>query len=553
MKNKKLLVSLMSLSLLLGGLFAFLPKNNVEVLAATKTSDMYTLIDYTRPFYNGCGEVEFPYIGSSSCKDQVVRGAQLTLNNVEDGCGVILPQKLNDAGTSDKYLGKVYYSFSPTTLNPDSGTMIGVALGATKTHASGQTISNNNIFFGFGKTSFHERCGFYIQKNVNGVKSIITFEPITFASIYYYFAVNVFKTTNGFLYDYTFVNGGTSTSNEIEITDVDPTGFPSFCAYRGANETGSGHTNGFFGDMSLNTYQKSEIVSDASSLADNDVIFLGANKYSKYMGVYPETSKGRSIPATQIECYSDMSFDGAFVVKKKTGGYYNLLAYGDRSKALGLGQSLSQSNVGSFVVGDLTDSNILYDFKIDSDTATSTHRLYIRGTWAASSTYVCSLVYDPNASGTYPLSFASSNDFVSPDNYEAMLSIFKYKVSNVVKTFVNDNMHMTDYTESKMYCLNSSSQHYYKTAKDALININDADFNAEFKRNSDFAAANERYETWARINKDSKPYEDDNSYLNSNVIQFNNNDDKTLILVISISVLALASFLIIKKKKITVK
>ena len=118
----------------------------------------------------------------------------------------------------------------------------------------------------------------------------------------------------------------------------------------------------------------------------------------------------------------------------------------------------------------------------------------------------------------------------------------------MVRSFIDNYMHMDDYTVSEGRCLDSSSYRYYRTAKNALLALG-SECVELFQSNADFNAAQARYETWAGFNHDANPYSTSASNKIGNMI--NNNSYAVLIVVISVLVASsIMAFVIFKKKRL---
>ncbi len=118
----------------------------------------------------------------------------------------------------------------------------------------------------------------------------------------------------------------------------------------------------------------------------------------------------------------------------------------------------------------------------------------------------------------------------------------------MVRNFVEDYMHMDDYTVSEGRCLDSSSYHYYRTAKNALLALGSVCVEV-FQSNDDFNTAQARYETWAGFNHDANPYSASASNKIGNMIS--NNSYAVLIVVIGVLVASsIMAFIIFKKKRL---
>ncbi len=77
-------------------------------------------------------------------------------------------------------------------------------------------------------------------------------------------------------------------------------------------------------------------------------------------------------------------------------------------------------------------------------------------------------------------------------------------VTDRVQSWINDYLHLEDYTSNDGYCADSD-HNYYAIAKAALLDLG-SDVISEFQSNTDFEDAQLRYEAWARANNDATPY-----------------------------------------------
>lgn len=114
-----------------------------------------------------------------------------------------------------------------------------------------------------------------------------------------------------------------------------------------------------------------------------------------------------------------------------------------------------------------------------------------------------------------------------------------------------DTLHLDSYNDNLGYC-NDSEHHYYITAKGVMSTLSN-DQLALFKEDSSYAEAKARYEAWAGMNGDTKPYEGSEIVLESMKI-FNEGSSSGEILTVAI-LLSITSFsivgayLFLKKKK----
>ena len=123
-----------------------------------------------------------------------------------------------------------------------------------------------------------------------------------------------------------------------------------------------------------------------------------------------------------------------------------------------------------------------------------------------------------------------------------------------VEAFVENNMHMNDYTSSQGYC-SDNEHHYYLTAKQAYNSLL-AGEKAAFQNASCFADAKERFEAWAVACGDVNPYDGNNSITNSSALSLiiRDNKDGFMPLMIAIAFMSLSvlttCIFIIKKRKV---
>lgn len=120
----------------------------------------------------------------------------------------------------------------------------------------------------------------------------------------------------------------------------------------------------------------------------------------------------------------------------------------------------------------------------------------------------------------------------------------------VVEAFVENEMHMFDYTSEQGYC-KDNEHHYYLTAKQAY-NALTTEQKAAFQNASCFIPAKLRYEAWAAANSDAAPY-DGNNAISSSIGIFSaneKNDMATVIIVISfLASISLVGLILFRKRK----
>lgn len=116
----------------------------------------------------------------------------------------------------------------------------------------------------------------------------------------------------------------------------------------------------------------------------------------------------------------------------------------------------------------------------------------------------------------------------------------------LVQTFVDDYMHMSDYTgEGTGLCLGADG--YYMKAKKALT-VMTSDQIALFQDDSDFDEAQARYEAWAAAYGDTTPYSTSvNLAHNLKVIE--NDETIMMSIIIALSTISLVGFIILLTKR----
>lgn len=120
-------------------------------------------------------------------------------------------------------------------------------------------------------------------------------------------------------------------------------------------------------------------------------------------------------------------------------------------------------------------------------------------------------------------------------------------------SFVDTNMHMTDYSESKGWC-NDKEHHYYDTAKSAYNSMGDEGRFA-FQMDSAFANAKARLDAWATANGDvfdskSNQYTKNEMKLGSLPLPVSDYDFPALLAISMVAMGLLAGFIIANRKRI---
>lgn len=120
-------------------------------------------------------------------------------------------------------------------------------------------------------------------------------------------------------------------------------------------------------------------------------------------------------------------------------------------------------------------------------------------------------------------------------------------------SFVDANMHMTDYSENKGWC-NDKEHHYYDTAKSAYNSMGDEGRFA-FQIDSTFTDAKARLDAWATANGDvldssSKQYTKNEMKLGSSPLPASDYDFSALLIISMAAVGLLTGFFIANRKNI---
>ena len=116
--------------------------------------------------------------------------------------------------------------------------------------------------------------------------------------------------------------------------------------------------------------------------------------------------------------------------------------------------------------------------------------------------------------------------------------------------FVEDNMHLGDYTSEQGYC-KDNEHHYYLTAKVAFNALTSGQ-KVAFQNAGCFADAKERFEAWAVANSDAHPYDGNDSIQSTTGIYAINgsNDIAIIITVMTFFVsISLLGFVLFRKTK----
>lgn len=120
-------------------------------------------------------------------------------------------------------------------------------------------------------------------------------------------------------------------------------------------------------------------------------------------------------------------------------------------------------------------------------------------------------------------------------------------------SFVDANMHMTDYSENKGWC-NDKEHHYYDTAKSAYNSMGDEGRFA-FQIDSTFTDAKARLDAWATANGDvldssSKQYTKNEMKLGSSPLPASDYDFSALLIISMVAMGLLTGFFIANRKNI---
>ncbi len=120
-------------------------------------------------------------------------------------------------------------------------------------------------------------------------------------------------------------------------------------------------------------------------------------------------------------------------------------------------------------------------------------------------------------------------------------------------SFVDANMHMTDYSENKGWC-NDKEHHYYDTAKSAY-NSMDNEGRFAFQMDSTFTDAKARLDAWATANGDvldssSNQYTKNEMKLGSLPLPVSDCDFSALLIISMVAMGLLTGFFIVNRKKI---
>ena len=119
-----------------------------------------------------------------------------------------------------------------------------------------------------------------------------------------------------------------------------------------------------------------------------------------------------------------------------------------------------------------------------------------------------------------------------------------------LESFINTNLHMTDYTSSQGWC-KDNTHHYYSTAKTAFNALN-LHQRALFTGNSAYTAEYARLCAWARANGESLNAQTQFGINTSNpILLTTKNTSATIIIVVisAISVAAIGGYFLFRKKK----
>ncbi len=120
-------------------------------------------------------------------------------------------------------------------------------------------------------------------------------------------------------------------------------------------------------------------------------------------------------------------------------------------------------------------------------------------------------------------------------------------VAATTKAFVDNYLHMSDYTSNLGWC--KDQEHgYYEVAKERLLAMGSA-YIYEFQENDAFNAAQARYEAWASFNGDITPYYDSGSN-SASLTHASTNNVVTTITVLTLCTLSISAiYLALKHRK----
>ena len=121
---------------------------------------------------------------------------------------------------------------------------------------------------------------------------------------------------------------------------------------------------------------------------------------------------------------------------------------------------------------------------------------------------------------------------------------------SAVETFVNNSLHMNDYSDNLGYC-NDNEHHYYLTAKAAFNALTDNQ-KVAFRHDHGFADARARFEAWAAFNNDADPYDGNNGISPASPLSALTNDSSVAGVVIIASILTISALgfgFALKKKR----
>ena len=172
---------------------------------------------------------------------------------------------------------------------------------------------------------------------------------------------------------------------------------------------------------------------------------------------------------------------------------------------------------------------------------------------------VCSISVNDGAAtiacGDYTLRYngaSNQNRFRFYTSGQTAVQLYKAHIdcSAAVQEFVNNYMHMSDDAYNGNGTGLCKSAGTYNAAKAALLALG-ADAIEEFKSNSDFDAAQARYEAWALANGDAAPYSQASGSGRILLLGTSTNSMSAVIIVSIIVGVAAVGLLLLKKKKAT--
>ena len=164
-------------------------------------------------------------------------------------------------------------------------------------------------------------------------------------------------------------------------------------------------------------------------------------------------------------------------------------------------------------------------------------------------------------SHTFTLSTATNAITISTDNARAFINQITITATGEqeigktadclgLETFIDNNLHMDDYTTSQGWC-KDSEHHYYSTAKAAYNSLN-AHQKSLFVGNSAYAQEYARLSAWAEANGEAFNASTHVLETNTGIAFINNDSSSVAVIVIIVSVISLsavAGFFLLRKRK----